>query len=101
LPSSVASVVNAKHLEQIKYKIEIRPRKDSDSFVGFTGLKTDGPGNNKIEINGLVYTLVGEFKNNKEETCKITLGLLANPDSFYVSDQVKESDKPAVKAKIR
>lgn len=86
LHSSVSSVVDAKHLKGIKYKIEVRPLQETDNFVGFTGLETEGTQGNRPDINGLVYTLVGEFKNNAGETCKVTLGLLANPDSFFVSE---------------
>lgn len=93
LHSSVTSVVDAEHLKDIKYKIEVRPLQDTDNFVGFTGLDSEGEEGNRPDINGLVYTLVGEFKNNVGETCKVTLGLLANPDSFFVSEQAKKKGK--------
>lgn len=93
LHSSVSSVVDAEHLKEIKYKIEVRPLQETDNFVGFTGLETEGTQGNRPDINGLVYTLVGEFKNNAGETCKVTLGLLANPDSFFVSEQAKKKGK--------
>lgn len=93
LHSSVSSVVDAEHLKGIKYKIEVRPLQETDNFVGFTGLETEGTQGNRPDINGLVYTLVGEFKNNAGETCKVTLGLLANPDSFFVSEQAKKKGK--------
>ena len=93
LHSSVTSVVDAEHLKDIKYKIEVRPLQDTDNFVGFTGLDSEGEEGNRPDINGLVYTLVGEFKNNIGETCKVTLGLLANPDSFFVSEQAKKKGK--------
>lgn len=93
LHSSVSSIVDADHLKDIKFKIEVRPRQDTDNFVGFTGLESDGTEGNRPDINGLVYTIVGEFKNNAGETCKVTLGLLANPDSFFVSEQAKKKGK--------
>lgn len=93
LHSSVSSVVDAEHLKDIRYKVEVRPSQETDNFVGFTGLKTEGTPGNHPAINGLVYTLVGEFKNNAGETCKVTLGLLANPDSFFVSEQAKKKGK--------
>lgn len=101
LHSSVSSVVDAEHLKDIKFKIEVRPLQETDSFVGFTGLDTDGEEGNRPDINGLVYTLIGEFKNNTGEQCKVTLGLLANPDSFFVSEQAKKKGKETeVKSKI-
>lgn len=93
LHSSVSSVVDAEHLKGIKYKIEVRPLQETDNFVGFTGLETEGTQGNRPDINGLVYTLIGELKNNAGETCKVTLGLLANPDSFFVSDKAKKKGK--------
>lgn len=93
LHSSVSSVADAEHLKGIKYKIEVRSLQETDNFVGFTGLETEGTQGNRPDINGLVYTLVGEFKNNAGETCKVTLGLLANPDSFFVSEQAKKKGK--------
>lgn len=101
LHSSVSSVVDAEHLKGIKFKIEVRPLQDTDNFVGFTGLDTDGKEGNHPDINGLVYTLIGEFKNNAGEQCKVTLGLLANPDSFFVSEQAKKKGKETeVRSKI-
>ncbi len=101
LHSSVSSVVNAEHLKDIRFKIEVRPLQNTDNFVGFTGLQSDGEEGNRPDINGLVYTLVGEFKNNNGEQCKVTLGLLANPDSFFVSEQAKKKGKETeVKSKI-
>lgn len=101
LHSSVSSVVDAEHLKGIRYKIEVRPRQETDNFVGFTGLDSEGTEGNRPDINGLVYTLVGEFKNNAGETCKVTLGLLANPDSFFVSEQAKKKGKETeVQSKI-
>lgn len=101
LHSSVSSIVDAEHLKNIKFKIEVRPLQDTDNFVGFTGLNTDGTEGNRPDINGLVYTLIGEFKNNAGEQCKVTFGLLANPDSFFVSDQAKKKGKETeVQSKI-
>lgn len=101
LHSSVSSVVDAEHLKKIRFKLEVRPRQETDSFVGFTGLDTDGEEGNRPDINGLVYTLVGEFENNAGEPCKVTLGLLANPDSFFISEQAKKKGKETeVRSKI-
>ena len=96
LHSSVTSVVDAEHLKDIKFKLEVRPRRETDNFVGLTGLQEEGPEGNRPDFNnGLVYVLVGEFKNNNEEQCKITLGLIANPDSYFVSDKFKNTSKEA------
>lgn len=94
LPTEVSSVVDAQHLKNIKYKIEVRPyNKETDNFVGFTGLEADGEGRNRIDaINGLVYSLIGEFENNDGEKCKITLGLLANPESYQIYRKSNESE---------
>lgn len=101
LHSSVSSVVDAEHLKNIKFKIEVRPLQETDNFVGFTGLEQNGTEGNRPDIGGLVYTLVGEFQNNAGEQCKVTLGLLANPDSFFVSEQAKNKGKETeVKSKI-
>ena len=95
LHESVSSIVDKEHLKNIKYKVVIRPyNKDLDQFVGFTGLYNDGEdGNNPQIVDGLVFTLVGEFQNNNEEQCEITLGLLANPKSYFVSEQAKNKGK--------
>mgnify|MGYP001774458494 FL=1 len=96
LHSSVTSVVDVEHLNGIKFKLEVRPRRETDNFVGLTGLQEEGPEGNRPDFNnGLVYVLVGEFKNNNEEPCKITLGLIANPDSYFVSDKFKNTSKEA------
>ena len=103
LHSSVTSVVDAQHLQDINFKLEVRPRKETDNFVGLTGLQEEGSEGNRPDFNeGLVYVLVGEFKNNNEEDCKITLGLIANPDSYFVNDSVKGTSKEAeVNSKIQ
>lgn len=93
LPSSITSMVDAEHLKKIKYKIEVRPKLETDNFVGFTGLQTNGPEGNRPDFNqGLVYTLIGEFEDNTGKPCKITLGLLANPDSYELFKKAGESD---------
>lgn len=81
LSSGVTSVVG--NLNNLHYKIVVRPKRTTDRFVGFTGLQEEGNEGNRIDaINNLVYSVVAEFENSKGELCRITLGLLANPDSW-------------------
>lgn len=71
------------NLKDIEYKIEVRESQPSDNFVGYTGLAgEDGKTNEVRTINGLVYSLVATFKNKKGEDCTLTLGLLANPETW-------------------
>ena len=102
LHSSVTSVVDADHLKDIEFRLEVRPLKETDNFVGLTGLQEGGSEGNRPDFNeGLVYVLVGKFKNNKEEDCKITLGLIANPDSYFVNNKIKGTSREAeVNSKI-
>lgn len=103
LHSSVTSVVDADHLKDIEFRLEVRPLKETDNFVGLTGLQEGGSEGNRPDFNeGLVYVLVGKFKNNKEEDCKITLGLIANPDSYFVNNKIKGTSREAeVNSKIQ
>ena len=81
LSAGVTSVVG--DLSDIKYKVVVRPKRNTDHFVGFTGLQEEGNEGNRIDaINDLVYSVVAEFNNAKGETCRVTLGLLANPESW-------------------
>jgi hypothetical protein len=99
LSSHVTRLIDPEHWD-MKYKIEIRPRRETDNFIGFTGLESDGTEGNRPDIDGLVYTVVGEFKNKAGETCKITLGLLANPDSYTVTKGLSEIEKRKVEQNI-
>lgn len=88
LPSSVTSVVTPKNLKDtLTFKIEVRPKETEDTFVGFTGLDEEG-----IAIDGLVYTIVAEFKDNEGKQCKVTLGLLADPKSYVIYKKNGESE---------
>lgn len=84
LPSDITQIVSLDNLKNVSYELEVRSKQDTDNFVGFTGLSED-----KLPINDLVYTIVAKFKNNNGEDCKLTLGALANPDSWII-----ENDSP-------
>lgn len=101
LGSYVSSLISKEELNKIKFQIEVRPQQKTDEFVGFSGLRENGPEGNKMAINGLVYTLVARLKNRSGQDLKITLGLLANPDSYTVSDYAKSKGKESeVESKI-
>ena len=75
--------ISKKNFDNIEYKIVIREKEPSDNFIGYTGLAgEDGKTNEVRTINGLVYSLVATFKNRKDEDCILTLGLLADPETW-------------------
>lgn len=86
LPAQVSEIIPEKNYKEMKFKIEVRPKQASDNFVGYSGLD-----NSKIEINGLVYSVVASFKNKNGEDCTVTLGLLARPDTWKRSLPILQS----------
>ena len=71
--SSTSAVISKEDFDNIKYKIEVRRQdKYTDKFVGGTGLSE-----NRMSINGLVYAIVAEIGDKS-----VTLGLMANPDTY-------------------
>lgn len=71
----------------IKYKIVIRPENETDNFYGFTGLKKDF-----LSIGKYVYSVVAEFENKDGELCRVTLGGLANPESYKIRKNKNTTD---------
>ena len=82
-PSYITKVISEEDFNNIKYKIVVRKKSDSDNFVGYTGLKAD----EMADKDGLVYTIIAQIGNNE-----ITLGLLADPNKYANSrDSILES----------
>jgi len=50
-----------------------------------------------LSIDGYVYSIVAEFKNKNGEICRVTLGGLANPESYKIRDigKLSEDDQKA------
>lgn len=110
LPSSIQEIISEEAFNSLQFKIEVRPENDTDNFVGYTGLrKVNDKGDQLFTINGLVYTLVGTYKNGNGEDCVITLGALARPDTYakrlpelqsYISQQIEEAQTQEEKEKL-
>lgn len=79
LSSEITNIVSEQNLKEASFELEVRTKQDTDNLVGFSGLSAD-----KLPINGLIYSIVAKFKNNNGEDCKVTLGTLANPDSWII-----------------
>lgn len=83
LSDSNKDIIREKDFQNIQYKIEVREKQNFDNFVGYTGLAgEDGKTNEVRTINDLVYSLVATFKNKDNQDCIVTLGLLADPNTW-------------------
>lgn len=78
--------------DNVQYKLVMSKRDETtDHFIGYSQLDAA-----KMEINGgdgrepLIYRVVAEFKPRKEgeKPARITLGALANPDTFDASQGI-------------
>lgn len=84
-PGFITKVISENDFNNIKYRIEVRKKSDTDNFIGYTGLDA----NKMTDADGYVYTLVAQLGNNV-----VTLGLLANPETY-------KNSKPTIEAQIR
>lgn len=76
--------------ENIEYYIQVR---DDDYLIGRTNLDQD-----KLKLNGKVITIVGKLKDQQTgEEYSITLGALANPDTWKAN---KASILSAIKKRL-
>lgn len=83
LSSGNKDIIKEEEFKNIEYKIEVREKQPFDNFVGQTGLAgEDGKTNEVRTIRNLVFSLVATFKNRKNEDCVLTLGLLADPETW-------------------
>ncbi len=91
-PSSVKSIITKEEFENIRYKIVVRPKLETDSFVGFSDL---GTSDDLFTISTgkdgtkLAFFIVAEFKNKKGQTCNLTIGMLGDPTKL--TEKTKES----------
>lgn len=93
LSKSIKDIIDEDTFQKgIQYKIVVRPQNETDNFYGFTGLKKE-----LLSIDGYVYSVVAEFKNKNGEICRVTLGGLANPESYKIRDigKLSEDDQKA------
>lgn len=74
LPDVVKHIVSEEALNNIEYYIQVR---DSDTLIGGTNLDQ-----NKLRIKDKVITVVGKFKGSDGNTYSITLGGLADPETW-------------------
>lgn len=72
-PGFITKVISEEDYKNIQYKIEVRKKSDIDNFIGYTGLDSD----KMSDKDGYVYTVIAQLGNNI-----VTLGLLANPDTY-------------------
>lgn len=84
-PGFLTKVISEEDFNNVQYKIEVRKKSDLDNFIGYTGLDA----NKMADADGYVYTVIAQMGNNI-----ITLGLLANPETY-------RNSKPAIEAQIR
>lgn len=85
VPESVKKIISEEAIKNIKYKLVIREVSPEDNFLGASGLSE-----NKLGISvkvrnknkKLAFFLVGEMIDQKGNTCRITLGNLADPNSI-------------------
>lgn len=96
LPSNFRDFLSSKGITKQSFNelkknihIKIRKRRDSDHHIGWNGLESD-----KLTIGEYVYTVVAQVTpEGSTNTFEITLGALANPDSYTVSEWARSNGK--------
>ena len=77
LPIDIQRRFSKQSFDDAKYYIQVEDPSDNNKLIGLTDLDPD-----KRTINGKVVTLVASFKDKKGETWELTLGGLANPQTW-------------------
>lgn len=77
LPPQTKRLISKEEFENAQYFISVEDESPNNQLVGLTNLDSD-----KRTINGKVITLVAKFKGRNGETFTVTLGGLANPETW-------------------
>lgn len=84
------SLFNEQSFNNIQYYLQV---KDDDSLIGLTNLDSD-----KIKIEGKVFSIVVAIKGNDGVEYKLTLGTLANPDTWKAN---KDNITSAIREQLK
>lgn len=86
LSAKIRTLFNEQSFDNIQYYLQV---KDDDSLIGLTNLDSD-----KIKIEGKIFSIVAALKGRDGVEYKLTLGTLANPDTW-------EANKDNITSAIR
>lgn len=81
LPKDIRSRFSKESFENAEYYISVEDATDNNTLIGLTDLDPD-----KRTINGKVVTLVASIKDKSGETWELTLGGLANPQTWKANE---------------
>lgn len=77
LPKDIKNMFSKESFESAEYYISVEDQSENNTLIGLTDLDPD-----KRTINGKVVTLIAKIKDKKGNICELTLGGLANPQTW-------------------